>query len=384
MGTDWLVKQPTSFHQFLVSREFGGAGEIALQLATQWREREGRDPHVWIPGEGRAAEKVRALGLPMRHYDMEGIFSRGRLRAAWANAIAAARLRMLGSGLVHIHSPHHYAALRHGFRLAGVRRVLHIHLDFGAQNLRWTLRKPPELIVTCANFLTESVRNALPPALRECTRIVSVPNAVDLQKFAPGDKPAAKAKLGAPSDRPLLLMMANLATHKGQETAIRAVRLLNDRGRNVQLWLAGADRSGDGHFEAKLQALIAELGIGDRVTLLGFRKDGPELLTAADILLLPSTSEGLPLTLLEAQASGTPVIAAPTAGIPEIVEDGRTGFLVPADDAQGYAARIETLLAAPGIVQQMTATALDRCRRLHSWNTYHDRMADLYAEVLAG
>ncbi len=371
-------------HQFLVSREFGGGAEIALQLAAQWREREGRNPHVWIPGEGRAAEKVRELGLPMRHYDMEGIFSHGRIRAGWANAMAAARLRMLGSGLVHIHSPSHYAALRHGFRLAGVKRVLHIHLDFSVENLRWALQDPPELIVTCANFLAASVREAIPAKHRDRTRVVSVPNAVDLQKFVPGDKAAAKARLSAPLDRPLLLMMANLAPHKGQETAIQAVRQLRDRGRDVQLWLAGADRSGDGQFETHLKALIAELGLGDRVTLLGFRQDGPELLTAADVVLLPSTSEGLPLTLLEAQASGTPVIAAPTAGIPEIVEDGRTGFLVPADDAQGYASRIETLLAVPGVAQHMTATALDRCRRLHSWAAYHDRMSELYSEVLAG
>lgn len=378
------MKKTTPFHQFLVSREFGGAGEIALQLATQWREREGRDPHVWIPGEGRAAERVRALGLPMRHYDMDGIFSRGTLRAGLANAMAATRLRWLGSGLVHIHSPSHYAALRHGFRMAGVKRVLHIHLDFGVENLRWALREPPELIVTCADFLTHSVRDALPNELREKTRVVSVPNAVDLQKFVPGDKAVAKAKLGAPLHRPLLLMMANLAPHKGQETAIRAVKLLRERGRDVQLLLAGADRSGDGQFETRLKSLIAELGIGDRVTLLGYRQDGPDLLTAADIVLLPSTSEGLPLTLLEAQASGTPVIAAPTAGIPEIVADGQTGFLVPADDVHGYAARIETLLSTPKIVQQMTATALDRCHRLHSWHAYHDRMSELYSEVLAG
>jgi glycosyltransferase involved in cell wall biosynthesis len=384
MGADCFVSANPQLHQFLVSREFGGGSEIALQLADQWRKRESSQPQVWVPGEGRAAAMVRSLDLPMRWYDGKGIFSRLRLRAGTANLVTGMRLRAMGGGIVHIHSPHHYAALRHGFRLGRVKRVVHIHLDFGVESLRWTLEEPPELIVTCAKFLTQSVREALPAAYRERTRIVSVPNAVDLQKFAPGDKAAAKAKLGAPLDRPLLLMMANLAPHKGQETAIRAVRLLQDRGREVQLWLAGADRSGNGQFEEKLKSLIAEMGLEHRVTLLGFRQDGPELLTAADVVLLPSTSEGLPLTLLEAQASGTPVIAAPTAGIPEIVEDGHSGFLVAAHDSQGYAARIEQLLAAPDLVQQVTSAALDRCRRLHSWKAYHARMAELYSEVLAG
>ena len=370
-------------HQFLVSREFGGGGEIALQLARQWRQLGAAAPHVWVPGEGRASEKVRDAALPLRKYDGAGIFSRMRVRAALANLLTGTRLRASGRGLIHIHSPFHYAALRHGFRVGGVKRVLHMHLDFGVESLQWTLREPPDLIVTCANFLIESVRQALPESHRERTPIVAVPNAVNLEKFRPAEKAAAKRRVGAPQDQTLLLMMANLSPHKGQETAIRAVRMLADRGQTVQLWLAGADRSPERPEEARLIRLIDSLNLSQHVRLLGFRQDCSDLLQAADVVLLPSTSEGLPLTLLEAQATGVPVVAAPTAGVPEIIDDGQTGFLVNAGDAAGYAQRIESLIQQPAVYDRVATAARSRCRLRHSWHTYHARMGELYASVLA-
>jgi glycosyltransferase involved in cell wall biosynthesis len=371
-------------HQFLVSREFGGGAEIALQLAQRTLGASDLTPHVWVPGEGRAAEKVRSLGFPVSWYDGAGIFSRSRLRAGAANLMTAARLRASGRGLIHVHAPSTYGALRHSFRLAGVKRVLHIHLDFPVESLVWPLRDPPELIVTCARFLVDAVRQALPAGRQTKQRVEAVPNAVDLERFKPSDRRMAKQQVGARLDQPLLLMMANLSPHKGQETAVRAVERLAHRGIQAQLWLAGADRSADQAYASQLKQMIVERGLGDRVSLLGFRQDGPDLLRAADVVLLPSTSEGLPLTLLEAQACEAPVIAAPTAGIPEIIADGETGFLVPANDDAGYASRIESLLTRPELCARITSAAARHCRQNHSWDTYHTRMSELYAEVLAG
>jgi glycosyltransferase involved in cell wall biosynthesis len=370
-------------HQFLVSREYGGGAEIALQLARHAHRMDASSICVWAPGEGPAAVKVREFNLPMQFYDGQGIYSRSALRAGAANLAVAARLRRSGRGLIHIHSPYTYAALRHGFRLAGVKTVVHIHLDFDVDALRWALKRPPDLIVTCAQSLVDQVRCALPAAYAERQRIVAAPNAVNLERFKPRDKTVAKKCVGAPHNRPLLLIMANLSPHKGQETAIRAVARLRQRGIDVQLWLAGADRSPDKTYEPLLSSMATELGVRDRVTFLGFRNDGPDLLRAADIVLLPSTSEGLPLTLLEAQACHVPVIAAPTAGIPEIIEDGETGFLAPARDSDQYAAIIEALLQQPEMARRIVDQAATRCRAQHSWETYQRRIFEVYRQTLA-
>ena len=152
-------------------------------------------------------------------------------------------------------------------------------------------------------------------------------------------------------------MLANLAPHKGQQTALRALRILRQRGRAVECWLAGEDRADGAPYEGELHRLVSELGVADHVRFLGYRTDGPELLRSADVFLLPSTHEGLPLSILEAQACRVPVMGTPIPGIAEIVENDRTGFLVAVDDYQGYADRIEQLMSDSSLRHRITDAA---------------------------
>jgi glycosyltransferase involved in cell wall biosynthesis len=306
------------------------------------------------------------------------------LRAAKANWRVWRGLSRGAPGLAHVHSPGAYGALRRGLGFSGLRRVAHVQIEEDPALLRWAFRSPPDLIITCARFLVDQVRRALPECRREGQRIAAVPNAVDTVKFAPGDKAEAKRKVRAPAGVPLALMLANLAPHKGQETAIRAAAALKARGVETHFWLAGTERGGAGSYTAHLHALAREAGVADRVRLLGQRGDAPDLLRAADFFLLPSTCEGLPLSVLEAQATRVPVLAAPTAGGPEVVCDGTTGFLIPADDAEGYARRVEQLLANPALSDRVAGAAFLHTTREYSWSAYCRRVVELYDEVLEG
>jgi glycosyltransferase involved in cell wall biosynthesis len=370
------------YHQVLVSRELGGAGLVALHLARHLT-RNGRATHVWIPGPGPAQAEATRLGLPCGTYDAESAASPSVFRAGLANWRLARALKRSGPGLVHVHSPGYYGALRRGLIRTGLTRVVHVQLEEGEPSLRWAFKSAPDLIISCARFLVDLVRRALPEESAGRTRIVAVPNAVDTERFTPGPKGQAKARVGAPAGRPLLLMLANLAPHKGQETAIRAVALLKQRGLEVTCWLAGIERHGEA-YTARLRTLIHEAGVGDRVQLLGQRGDAPDLLRAADLFLLPSTNEGLPLSVLEAQATRVPVLAAPTAGIPEVVREGETGFLIPAADAEGYARRVEHLLANPDLADRVAEAAFLHTTREHNWTAYCRRVVELYDEVLEG
>lgn len=352
---------------------------IGLRLGEHLQS-TGQQTRVWVPGAGPAEDGADALGLPVGFYDLASVTHTRRWRAGRGNWKLTRSLRRFGPGLVHVHSPEVYGACRWGLRWSGLKRVVHVHLEMNTDGPSWAFQSPPELIITCARFLVEQVRRALPATYQNRQRIEAVPNCVDAEKFAPGDKRLAKQKLAAPKT-PLLLMLANLAPHKGQETAIRAVALLKQRGIDVSCWLAGVERHNEG-YTARLEALTRELEVEDRVRLLGQRNDAPELLRAADFFLLPSTREGLPLSVLEAQAAGVPVLAAPTAGVPEVIEDGSTGFLVAADDAGGYANRLEVLLGNQGLCRRVTESAQRRVVREHGWKTYCDRVVQLYQEVL--
>lgn len=373
--------KPFVYHQLLVSAEFGGAGQIALQLARYLVEHR-EQSRVWVPGPGAAQAETVRLGLPFSTYDAKAALSPSRISAGFANWKTGRALRRFGAGLVHVHSPGQYGALRWGLKRSGLVRVAHVHLEEDQGMLGWAFRSPPELIITCATFLAGYVRNTLSVEAARRVRIEAVPNAVDIDKFTPGPKHPAKEQVGAPAGRPLALMLANLSPHKGQETAIRAAAALKARGVEVSFWLAGVERGGAGAYTARLQSLITELGVADRVRLLGHRADAPDLLRAADFFLLPSTCEGLPLSVLEAQACKVPVLAAPTAGVPEVVRDGVTGFLVRADDSAGYADRITQLIADAKLGRQLAEAAFEQVRREHNWNTYCRRVFQLYQETL--
>ena len=131
-----------------------------------------------------------------------------------------------------------------------------------------------------------------------------------------------------------------------------------------------------------LRALSGFLGIQNQVEFLGFRHDTPVLLRAADFLLLPSTSEGLPLAVLEAQATKVPVLAAPTAGIPEVVRDGETGFLIPSTDAPAYAACLERLLGDAALYQRVAERAYEQTTREYNEQRYWKRIGELYQECV--
>jgi glycosyltransferase involved in cell wall biosynthesis len=370
-----------NYHQFLVSRDLGGGAQIALDL-TQLLMTRGQQARAWIPGPGLSWSHAQQCGLNVQGYDLKRALSSSPLSAAAANWRVWRQLRGADRGLIHVHSPLVYGALRRCLAQSGSKRVVHVHIEQDEEGLRWALRKPPHLIITCARFLVDQVRRALPPQVGERQWIAAVPNSIDTAKFKPGNKAEAKRQVGAELSRPLALMLANLAPHKGQETVIAAAAILKGRGVDINVWLAGIERGGAGAYTARLQTLIQEAGVGDRVRLVGQRTDAPDLLRAADFFLLPSTCEGLPLSILEAQATKVPVLAAPTAGIPEVVCDGATGFLIAADDAQGYARRIEELLANPELSNHVAEAAFVRTTRDHNWQEYCRRIMELYEEVL--
>jgi len=127
-----------------------------------------------------------------------------------------------------------------------------------------------------------------------------------------------------------------------------------------------------------MRAAIAADGLGDRVALVGQRRDVAALLAAADLFVLPSLWEGLPLALLEAMAAGTPVVATAVGGVPRVVENGVTGRLAAPGDAAGLAAAIGELLADPEGAGQMALAGQARVRATYGAPAWADRLEEIY------
>jgi glycosyltransferase involved in cell wall biosynthesis len=200
-------------------------------------------------------------------------------------------------------------------------------------------------------------------------RIRVLRNGVDLGLFRPGDRAAARAALGF--DGPTLLSVGNLIPLKGHHLVIEALAALP----NVALTVVG-----DGPERQRLMALAARLGVSDRVRFLGIVAQDrlPAVYTAADILVLASSSEGWANVLLEAMACGTPVVATAVSGTPEVVAAPAAGRLLPERSAAAIVAAVHDLLAAPPDRAATRAYA-----EQFSWDSTTAGQLDLFAQILA-
>jgi len=172
-----------------------------------------------------------------------------------------------------------------------------------------------------------------------------LPNFVDPPAGA-ADRAALAAALDTPADAPLLVALGRLHPNKAFDVLLTALAEVPE----AHLWLAGA-----GLEEGALRALADELDVAPRVRSLGWRDDAAALIAAADVLVVPSRHEPLGNVVLEGWAAGTPVVAADTAGPATLIEDGRTGRLVPVDDAPALAAALNDVLADPAAARSLAA-----------------------------
>jgi glycosyltransferase involved in cell wall biosynthesis len=182
-----------------------------------------------------------------------------------------------------------------------------------------------------------------------------------------------KAELEVSGSYPMLGVVGSLYPVKGHRFLLEAMQEIIRQWPKAQLLVIGR-----GELEVSLKEQVEQLAIGANVHFLGMRQDVPRLLSLLDVCILPSLSEGLSLALLEAMASGKPVVATRVGGNPELIDHGRTGFLVQPEDARDLAANLLKLLNDPETMQQFGRQAEERVRQHFSMKQMVDRYRGLY------
>jgi glycosyltransferase involved in cell wall biosynthesis len=202
---------------------------------------------------------------------------------------------------------------------------------------------------------------------------------LDAERFKPGDRAEARRKLGLPADAPLLLFVGRDVIKKGLLVLFEAMpRVLAAHPATVLCVL------GSGGTAPEIRAAAERTKAGDQIKLLGTRpnEDLPAWYAASDVVLLPSFREGLPNNLVEAAACARPIVATATDGIPEVVQDGETGLLVPKGDAGALASAIGRLLDDSELAHRMGQAGRRHVLERFSWSGYADGMMDVYRSVL--
>lgn len=341
----------------------GGAERVVVTLCSELTARGHDVGVVAAPGElvaeldGRLARPVYPLPLVSRRPTRLWAAA-GRLRGA---------LRDFQPDLIHAHNP--TMALLVALATARRRRgLVSVHgvpeSDWGATAR--ILRFSGLPVVACGPGVASALAEAgCPPAW-------TVPNGVPAPP-PPADRGTLLAEWRLEPDVRLVLVVGRLHPAKNQQLAIRA---LAQTGEDVRLVLVG-----DGPERNRLQALAAELGVAQRVVFAGQRPGRP-IMGVADVNCLPSRSEGMPLAGVEAMTSGRPLVVTAVRGNRELVADGSSGLVVPADDPPALAAAIERLLRDATLAERLAAAAV-RHATVYSEHAMVDGYLELYRELAA-
>lgn len=210
------------------------------------------------------------------------------------------------------------------------------------------------------------------------SRIDVVHPGVDLQTFTPGDRAAARAVLGLPARDRIVAFVGRIQPLKAPDVLVRAVALLP---RDVRVVIAGGASGAGSAGPDSLIGLAADLGIADRVTLLPpqAREQLANVYRAADLVAVPSYSESFGLVAVEAQACGTPVVAAAVGGLPVAVAGGRSGTLVDGHVPEDWAAAIARTLDSDAAA--LSGAAVEHARRF-SWDHTVDGLLASYGRAM--
>ncbi len=299
-------------------------------------------------------------------------------------------LRRLRPALVHSRNLAALETQLLGLLMPGVKRVHGEHgrdvhdLDGSNPKYRWMRRLLQPLIhrfiAVSRDLETWLVQQVGIPS-RKVTHIY---NGVDHARFISGAGGAAALLPEAflpPSGALVLGTVGRLAAVKDQALIIRALSVMLDAQPALRERLR-CIMVGDGPMRGALEVAIAEAGLGDVVWLTGDRDDVPALIGCMDLFLLPSLGEGISNTILEAMASGLPVIATDVGGNPELVAQGITGMLFPVGDANALADAILRLDAQPELRARMGKAARARARADFDWDKAVDAYVQVYDDLL--
>jgi glycosyltransferase involved in cell wall biosynthesis len=308
--------------------------------------------------------------------------------SAWAIRQAA---RESGCQVVHANSIRAGLLACFARLIGGPPVVVHVHdvLPPGpvARIVRWLLLRRAGALVAVSNFTRAAFVEGLLPSR---TPFPVIHNPLDVEGLIAHtpQRADARAALALPDAAPVLGIVGQITPWKRQHTVIEAMPKVLEAWPDAQLLIVGEPRFVDPStrydnraYRAELDTLVERLGLSGAVRFLGHRDDVPVVMRALDLMLLPSSLEPLARVALEAMVLGTPILATIVGGLPEVIEEGQTGFLAPPGDVAAWAARIVELLADRPQLAAISERARDNIVARVGPERYVEQMMSLYAQV---
>lgn len=376
-----LAAEPRRINVLLLveSMEVAGAEKVVLSLARGLDRGRFRPLVGCLTSEGPLAEALRQVGVP--------VFALGK-RRGFDLGVVRRLIRLLREQRVDVVHTHVWNADVWGRFSALLARVpvrmmtAHNVDDWKTPPqlaVDWALAKVSAQVVCVSEAVKEFYRTRAGVSPRKLSVIL---NGIDLAPFndVSTDAGSKRRELGVPVDAPVCSVIARLVPQKGHRYLLAALPAIREAFPSAVVLVVG-----NGSERESLERQAHELGLlGDAVRFLGERRDIPEILKATDVLVLPSSErEGLPICVLEAMAARRPVVVTDLGGNRQVIEEGRTGFIVPAADAGALAAGIRRMLEDPEQARAMGEAGRAKVEREFGVSRMVQQTADLYESLLA-
>ena len=286
-------------------------------------------------------------------------------------------LREAGAELVHAHLPLAGVVARLAGHRAGIPVVYTEHnlqeryhwLTRFANRATWARQSH---VIAVSGEVAQSIAHRLPPS----TPVTVVRNGIFVGESTGSWRAEVRQRWSIDLDAPVVGTVAVFRAQKRLDQWLQAARLLAERDARTRFLLVG-----DGPKRRELEEITSDAGLSSRVVFAGLQEDVRPYYAAFDVFLTSSQFEGLPLALLEAMAAGLPVVATKVGGIPEVIQEGDQGLLVPFDEPASLAAAVARLLADPPLRERLGRSARERVRREFSVERMASEIETIYGRI---
>jgi len=300
------------------------------------------------------------------------------------NPVAVASLssvvRRRGVEIIHAHRAHAHSIGLLTSRVTRRPYVVTRHTALRPKDNFATRLKYRSRFVTRFVAISRAVKDVLVGYGVPGEKIAVIYDGIDTDRYRPGgDGARVLSELDVPADAPLVGKVANFyGKSKGHATFLDAASAVAERVPQVRFLLAGHSTDSD-----EMRSMAEQRGLADRIVLAGYRADVPDVLAALDVLVnVPIAREGLSVAIMEAMATGVPVVGSDVGGIPELIADGETGLLVPPGDAPALAAAIERLLTDVELAARLASAGARFVRENLTVEHMVEKTERLYREIL--
>jgi glycosyltransferase involved in cell wall biosynthesis len=354
----------------------GGAERMLCDLVTRLDPDRFQAEVICLYYAGKFSAALESSSIPVRVLDLDRRFVPQNWLRTW---------RALGPGadVIHTHLPEsNWYGLPAGYLNRVPVRISHLHSVY----LRWSAKtKAMDRAIRACASLSVACSGTVRDVARELgysdRKLRVIPNGVETARFdglpVRGD---ARRMLGLPEDGPMLISVASLYEHKGHSYLLEAMVRVREEFPQAHLLLVGDAKE---EHRTVVHNAVGRLDLRDAVWFLGHRGDVPLLLAASDVFVMPSVREGFPMALLEAGAARLPAVASSVGGIPEIIDDGTTGLLVPSQDQGRLGETLLSLLRDPSRMRSMGEAAGTRIQQHFALRQTVQQLENLYVDLLA-